>query len=200
MDPSTPQHSTRSRRKVPATAIVAVVLGVLTAVMWATGGLRAQSAAPDQARPGSTVNQGLFSVQVVSAQTANMKVGFEDKPVPVLVVRMRVTNNGEDSQVMEGGKSFGLSAGVQLAPAPYRYPDAVRNDPALGAASALQPRLPSSVDTIWKLTGAPPRQATVVLREWEYRLSFEEDEYYWSTLDNPIIAQVTVPVRPGGTG
>jgi hypothetical protein len=200
MDPSTPQHSARSRRKVPATAIVAAVVVVLTAVTWATGGLRAQSTAPEQVRPGSTVNQGLFSVQVVSAQIANMKVGFADQPVPVLAVRMRVTNNGERSQTMEGGRSSGLSAGVQLGPAPYRYPDDVRGDPALGLATALQPRLPHNVDVIWKLTGGPPRQAAVMLREWEYRLSFEEDEYYWTALDRPIIAQVTVPVRPGGTG
>jgi hypothetical protein len=185
---------------VPATAIVAVVLGVLAAVTWATGGLRAQSTAPAQVRPGSTVNQGLFSVQVVSAQVANMKVGFSANPVPVLAVRMRVTNNGEKSQAMEGGRSSGVSAGVQLGPAPYRHPDEVRGDPAPGLATALHPRLPHNVDVIWKLTGAPPRQATVVLREWEYRLSFEEDQYYWTALDQPIIAQVTVPVRPGGTG
>jgi hypothetical protein len=199
MDPSTPQHSTRSRRKLPATAIVAALFSVLTAMTWVTGGFRAESSGPEQVRPGGTVDQGLFSVQVIHAHTGNVKVGFDDKLVPALVVRMRVTNNGEDSRTMEGGTGSGLTGGVLLGPAPYRHPDAVQHDPALGAATSLQPRLPRNVDVIWKLSGAPPRQATVVLRKWEYRLAFSEDERYWSVSDE-LLAQVTVPVRQGGAG
>jgi hypothetical protein len=184
---------------VPATAIVAAVFVVLTAVTWVTGGLRASSSGPEQVRPGASIDQNLFTVQVISARATNMEIGFDDKPVPVLAVRMRVINNGEKTETIFGSRTYGLSAGVFLGPPPYRAPVEAKSDPALGNTFSLQPRLPANVDVIWKLTGPPPRQATVVLRQWEYTLSFEEDEYYWSLFETPFIAQVTLPVRQGGT-
>jgi hypothetical protein len=199
MDPSSPQHSTRSRRAVPATAIVAAVFVVLTAVTWVTGGLRASSSSPEQLRPGATVEQNLYTVQVISARTASMEVGLDDKPGPVLAVRMRVTNNGDRTTTISGGKLSGVTGGVLLGPQPGRRADDAVCDPALGATLSLQPRLPTNVDMIWKLTGPPPQQVTVGLQRWERWLTLDQDEYIWSVTDPTYIAQVTLPVRQGGT-
>ncbi|HEX6471947.1 MAG TPA: hypothetical protein VF069_22830 [Streptosporangiaceae bacterium] len=189
----------RSRSPL-ATAIVVGALGVLTAVAWVTGGLRAQPTAPDQVRPGAAVDQGRFSVQVIGAWTGAAKVRYETKNVPVLIVRMRVTNTGKDTVAM-AGSTFGFAAGVLLGPAPYRPPDDVRNDPARGAADSLQPRLTRAVDVMWKLAGPPPRRAVVALRQWTYRLQFDGGAYYWSTgKDATTVAEVTVPVRQGAAG
>jgi hypothetical protein len=173
------------------------VAGVLIAVTWATGGLRAQTAAPNQVGPGATIDQGRFSVKVIGAQTGSAKVGFEDTARPVLVVRMRVTNTGKDTVGMSG---ISFDQGVLLRPAPpYRFPDSVRNDPAKGNADSLPPRVPRDIDVIWKLSGPAPRQVTLDLREWTRHLQFDHDAYYWiAGKTAATVALVTVPVRQGG--
>jgi hypothetical protein len=196
MDPSTQQRS----RALPATAIVVAVAGVLTAVTWVTGGLRSESAAsPPRVVPGGAVDQGRFSVRVVNAHTERTKVGFDNKLVPALVVRMRVTNTGEDTVMMDSG-TFGFSAGVLLGPRPGRRADAARNDPAKGTALTLQPRVPRDIDLIWKWTGAPPAQVTLDLHEWVHKLQFDHGGYLWlNGTDTQTVGTVTVPVRQGGS-
>jgi hypothetical protein len=192
----------RSRsRALPATAIVVAVVGVLTAVTWVTGGLRSQSATPPpRAAPGGTVDQGRFTVRVINAHTEKTKVGFDNRLVPAVIVRMRVTNTGEDTVMMDNG-TFGFSAGVLLGPAPGRRADGARNDPAKGTALTLQPRVPRDIELIWKLTGAPPAQVTLNLHEWVHQLQFDHGGYLWlNGKDTATVATVTVPVRQGGIG
>jgi hypothetical protein len=195
MNPSTQQRS----RALPATAIVVAVVGVLTAVTWVTGGFRSQSAAaPPRVAPGGTVDQGRFTVRVAGAHTELTKVGFDNKPAPALVVRMRVTNTGKDTLMMDNG-TFGFSAGVLLAPAGRRA-DSARNDPAKGTALMLQPRVPRDIDLIWKWTGAPPAQVTLNLHDWVHRLQVDHGGYLWlNGKDTRTVATVTVPVRQGGS-
>jgi hypothetical protein len=196
MNPSTQQ---RSRGGGPR-ATGGPVAGVLTAVTWVTGGLRSQSAAsPPRVAPGGTVDQGRFTVRVINAHTERAKVGFDNKLVPALFVRMRVTNTGEDSVMMDSG-TFGFSAGVLLEPRPWRRADAARNDPAKGTALTLQPRVPRDIDLIWKWTGAPPAQVSLNLHDWVHRLQFDHGGYLWlNGKDTPTVATVTVPVRQGGS-
>lgn len=181
------------------TAIVVAVVGVFTVVAWVTGGLRSVSATPPpRARPGATVDQGRFAVQVVGAHTEMTKVGLSTKPVPALVVRMRVNNIGKDTVLIDNSV-FGFTDGVFLEPG--RKADGGRSDPAKGNVLTLPPRLPRDVDVIWKWTGAVPQQVTVDLHQWTYRLQFDRGGYYWdSGKDTPIVSTVTVPVRQGGTG
>ncbi len=210
MNPSTPQPPARhpeprpagerSRsRALPATAIVVAVVGALTAVTWVTGGLRAHSSGPDRVRPGATVDQGRFSVQVINAHTATAKLLWDNKPGPVLVVRMRVTNIGKDSVSM-ATRGCGFCSGVFLEPK-YLEPDDVKVDPAKGTADSLQPRVPRDVDVFWKLTGPAPQRVTIDLHQWTYRLQFNHDAYYWIAGKRAAtVAAVTVPVRQGGVG
>lgn len=197
MDPSTQQRS----RALPATAIVVAVVGVLTVVAWVTGGLRSESATPPpRVAPGGDVDQGRFTVRVLNAHIERTKVGFDNKLVPALLVRMRVTNTGKDTVSMDNG-TFGFSAGVLLGPGPGagRRPDGARNDLTKGTALTLQPRVPRDLDLIWKWTGAPPAQVTLDLHQWVHRLQFDHGGYLWlNGKDTPTVAAVTVPVRPGG--
>ncbi|HEY7482982.1 MAG TPA: hypothetical protein VH912_00845 [Streptosporangiaceae bacterium] len=201
MDPSTPQPAGRSRRGLLVTAIVVAIAVVLVGVAWVTGGLRSASATPPQrVRPGGTVDQTRFSVQVISARTEMTKVKFDLKPSPALIVRMRVTNTGKDTVMMDD-TVFGFSAGVLLQPKPYRFPDDIRIDPAKGVALSLQPRLARDIDVIWKWPGSPPQQVTLDLHKWTYRRQFDRGGYYWAAgKDSAIVSTVTVPVRQGGVG
>jgi hypothetical protein len=198
--PSEPRPAgERSRpRALMITAIAVAVAGVFIAVAWVTGGLRSQSATrPPQARPGATIDQGRFTVQVIGAHIETAKIGFSDKPIPALVVRMRVNNTGKDTVLMHNS-IFGFSAGVLLEPG-WRQADDARNDPAKGAVITLQPRLPRDIDLMWKWQGAPPAQVTLGLHEWIYRLQFDHGGYYWDNgKHTPTVSDVTVPVRQGG--
>lgn len=198
MDPSLPQPAARSRRGLLVTAIVVAVAGVLVGVSWITGGLRSASATPPKrVSPGATVDQGRFSAQVLSAQTQTMKVGLDLKPSQALVVRVRVTNIGKDTAGLD--REFGYAEGVLLEPKPFRRPDDARSDPATGVLTALPPRLSKDIDLIWKWPGTPPRQVTLDLHQWTYRLQFDRGGYYWDTgPDHAIVSIVTVPVRQGG--
>jgi hypothetical protein len=208
MNPSTQQPVARPAEPQPAgerprsrvllvTAIVVAVAGALTAVTWATGGFNAQSATPPpRVAPGTTVDQGRFTVQVIGAHTERTKVGFDNDLVPALIVRMRVTNTGKDTVLMDNG-TFGFSAGVLLQPG--RAAEGARNDPAKGTALTLQPRLTRDIDLIWKWSGAPPSQITLDLHDWVRRLQFDHGGYYWLNGKNtPTVGTVTVPVRQGG--
>ncbi|HZB32041.1 MAG TPA: hypothetical protein VE465_17930 [Streptosporangiaceae bacterium] len=192
----------RSRsRALPTTAIVVAVAGALTAVTWVTGGWRSQSATPPpRVAPGGSVDQGRFDVQVINARTERTKVGLDNALVPAIIVRMRVTNTGEDTVMIDNGTS-GFSAGVLLGPAPGRRAEGARNDPAKGPALTLQPRVPRGIDLIWRLKGTPPAQVTLNLHEWVRQLEFDHGGYLWlNGKDTPIAATVTVPVRQGGIG
>jgi hypothetical protein len=215
MDPSTLRATPPargSRRALPATAAVAGVLTVLTAVTWVTGGLHAESASPRIGAPGAAIDQTRFTVRVDSARATTAKVSLEPKPVPILAVRMRVTNTGKDTVTLED-PTFGFTAGVFLGPevvggvgwsgkhSRLREPDDVQTNPSVGTAETVPPRMTRDVAVIWKLTGPAPPQVTVDLRDWDYRLTFDRSEYiWWADQDSPVAAKITVPVRADGAG
>jgi hypothetical protein len=90
---------------------------------------------------------------------------------------------------------------VYLGPGRLREPDDVQDDPAIGEAEAVPPRMSREIAVFWKLAGPAPRKVVVDLREWDYRLSFDHSEYYWWVdQGSPVAAKVTLPVQQGGVG
>jgi hypothetical protein len=182
--------------------LLAILVGlvVLTAVIWVAGGLKAQPGGPVASKPGRTIGQGLFNVQIMDARAGRMKINSFDPLANLLVVRMRVTNLGD--------QSYGISSflgGIAAEPQHGKYLEAdfmrsqgYANDQV---TSSIHPRLPVVVQLVWPLGNATaPRTATLALRTWEYGQSFTTDTYYWSvTKQSPISAEVAVPVRAGAT-
>ncbi len=179
--------------------MVLVALVVLIAVTWAAGGLRARRGGPAAVRAGKTVGQGLFDVQVMDARAGRMKINPFDPLANLLVVRMRVTNLGE--------QTYGVSTflgGVAVEPRRGRYLEAdlvrSRGDIQGQATSSIHPRLPVVVQIVWPLGDAVPRTATVALRKWDYGQGFTTNTFYWSVAKNsPVTAEVSMPVRAGAT-
>ena len=180
--------------------MILAALVVLTAVIWVAGGLKAKPGGPVAAGPGRVVGQGLFKVQVMDARAGRMKINSFDPLANLLIVRMRVTNIGD--------QSYGISSfltGVVAEPKHGKYvaADAMRSQGYAGnqVTSSIHPRLPMVVQLVWLLGNATaPPTVTVALRTWEYGQSFTTDTYYWSvTKESPISAKVAVPVRAGAT-
>jgi hypothetical protein len=180
--------------------VILAALVVLTAVLWAVGGLKAQPGGPVEAKAGRVVGQGLFNVQIMDARAGRMKISSFDPPANLLVVRMRVTNLGD--------QSYGISSfldGIAAEPQHGKYvtADLMRSQGYAvdQVTSSIHPRLPVTVQLVWTLGNAtPPRTATLALRTWEYGQSFTTDTFYWSvTKQSPIAAEVAVPVRTGAT-
>jgi hypothetical protein len=195
-----PDSQTAPRRRPKVLLVILAALVVLTAVTWAAGGLKAQPGGPVAAKVGSVVGQGLFNVQIMDAHAGRMKINSSDPLANLLVVRMRVTNLGD--------QSFGISSfleGVAAEPQHGKYltADFMRSQgyAANQVTSSIHPRLPVTVQLVWPLGNATaPRTATLALRMWEYGQSFTTDTFYWSvTKQSPIAAEVAVPVRTGAT-
>jgi hypothetical protein len=172
---------------------------VMLAVVGVLGGFRARPGGPDTAKPGTVVHQGLFDVQVTDARAGRLKLSTYDPVRNLLLVRMRVTNLGN--------QSYGLSTfmdGVAAEPKPGKFlqPDFLGSQGYIGGqvTSTIHPRMPITVQLVWPLGDASPRSVTLVLREWSYGQSFTSDEYYWSSGKSaPVKADVTLPVREGAT-
>jgi hypothetical protein len=183
--------------------MVLAILGALALLVVVTGmfgGLRGQDNGPQQAKPGTTVDQGLFDVQVMDARAGRMKLGEFDPLANLLVVRMRVTNRG--------GESYGVSSfvgGVAAEPHPgsYLQADIMRSQGDIQGevTTSIDPRLPVVLQVVWPLGNATaPSTVTLALRKWEYGQSFTTDTFYWSvTKQSPITAKVSVPVHAGAT-
>jgi hypothetical protein len=181
--------------------VVLAVLLVLTAVLWAAGGLRARASGPVAVRPGGVADQGAFAVQVLDARAGHMKTSDFEPVANLLVVRMRVTNRAD--------RSYGIVSflqGIVAEPRPGRYvkADVMKSEGHIGdeVTSTIHPRLPVTVELVWPMGDATPAPRTVklALRRWEYGQSFTTDTFYWSvTSVSPIAATVTVPVRAGAT-
>jgi len=176
------------------------VMAVLLAVAGVFGGFRAQAGGPVAVKAGSTVDQGLFHVQVMDARAGRMKLSSFDPLRNLLLVRMRVTNTGD--------KTFGISSfldgvAAESKPGTYLQPDFIASEGDIDGqvTSSIHPRLPVTVQLVWPLGNATaPRTATLALRQWDYGQSFTTDSFYWSvTKQSPIKAKVTVPVRMGAT-
>jgi hypothetical protein len=184
--------------------MVLAILGALALLVVVTGmfgGLRGQDNGPQQAKPGTTVDQGLFDVQVMDARAGRMKLGEFDPLANLLVVRMRVTNRGDRSY---GISSFLWGLAAEPRRGSYVQPDLMRSQADIqgDVTTSIDPRLPVVVQVAWPLgdATAPPSAVTLALRQWEYGQSFTTDVFYWSvTKQSPIKGKVTVPVRMGAT-
>lgn len=175
-------------------------LALLVAVAGMFGGLRGRDSGPQQAKPGSTVDQGLFDVQVMDVRAGRMRLHEFDPAANLLIARVRVTNLGD--------QSYGIGSfihGVVAEPKPGKYAEAdlMRSEGDINGeeTSSIHPRLPITVQVVWVLgNAAAPPKVTVALRTWEYGQSFTTDTFYWSvTGQSPITAKVSVPVRQGAT-
>ncbi|MGI5225392.1 hypothetical protein [Actinoallomurus sp. CA-142502] len=195
-----PPGEVKPRRRMRVTLIIIGALVVLAAATWAAGGLRAQPGGPAQSVAGRTVNQGLFDVQILDARSGRMKLSSFDPAANLLVVRMRVTDLGDQSY---GVSSFISGVAAEPKPGKYVEPDLMDSVGVVDGqvTSEIHPRLPVVVQLVWKLGDATaPRALTVALRLWEYGQSFTTDEFYWSvSKQSPVKAEVKVPVRLGAT-
>ena len=176
------------------------VLLVVIAVLWAFGGLQARPDSVAAVGPGTAVDQGLFTVQVIDARSGQMKLHPYDPMANLLAVRMRVTNNGEQSY---GMTSFLDGISAEPKPGKYADADAMRTEGQIqgNETSTIHPRLPVTVQVVWVLpNGVAPRSIVLALRTWNYGQGFTDDDIYWSvTKQSPMKARVTVPVSTGAT-
>jgi hypothetical protein len=189
-----------TRRKWPVVLAISAALAILLAVAGVFGGLREQDSGPQQARPGATVGQGVFDVQVLDVRAGHMKLHEFDPAANLLIARMRVTNRGDQSY---GVGSFVHGIAAEPKPGTYAEADVMRSEGDINGeeTSSIHPRLPVIVQVVWALgNAAAPPEVTVALRTWEYGQSFTTDTLYWSvTKQSPITAKVSLPVRQGAT-
>ena len=175
-------------------------LALLVAVAGVFGGLRGQASGPQQAKPGSTIDQGLFDVQLMDVRAGRMKLHEFDPEANLLIARLRVTNRGDESY---GIGSFIHGVAAEPKPGKYAEADLMRSEGEINGeeTSSIHPRLPIIVQVVWVLgDSAAPPDVTVALRTWEYGQSFTTDEFYWSvTTQSPVKAEVSAPVRQGAT-
>jgi hypothetical protein len=180
--------------------VVVAVLAILTAGTWAAGGLRAQPSGPAAGRPGAVMNQGLFDIQFLDARAGTIKLHEFDPAANLLIVRMRVTDLGDESY---GIGSFVHGLAAEPKPGKYAEADIMRSEGDINGedTSSIHPRLPVIVQAVWVLgNAAAPPNVTIALRTWSYGQSFTTDTFYWSvTKQSPIKAKVSVPVRQGAT-
>jgi hypothetical protein len=196
-----PDSESASRRRRPRVLVsVVIVLAVATAVAWVTGGLRAKPSAIAMVGPGKVVDQGLFKVRILDARAGVLKVHSFDTPANLLVVRMQVTDVGDQSY---GISSFLNGLVAESKPGTYVQADLMQSEGDVHGSltSTIHPRLPVTLQVRWKLPkDTTPRSVAIVLRQWSYGQGFTDETFYWNvTKDSPIAAKVTVPVRAGAT-
>jgi hypothetical protein len=187
-------------RRLRVFLIVSGALVVLVAVTWAFGGLRTRPSGPERLRAGSTVNQGLFDVQILDARAGKMKSDSFEPATNQLVVRMRVTDLGDQSY---GITTFTDGIAAEPKPGTFVAPDLMKSNGVVKGydTSTIHPRLPVIVELVWPLPEAKTLDSvTVALRQWSHGQSFTTDTIDWTVgKDSPIQAEVSVPVRTGAT-
>jgi hypothetical protein len=169
-------------------------LAVLTALLWAAGGLKTRPHGPAEVEPGAAVDQGRFTVKVQDARLARVRLVFGTRQVNALVVRMHVASNDKRTASLNTELQTGIAG--EPRPGTYVQPAEV-NGLAHGFKTAsVQPGLPVEAEAIWELgPGSAPRQITVVLRQWDYARGFTDLTERWTvTKESRIVAKVTLPV------
>lgn len=176
-------------------AAIAGTLAMVTAVLWATGGLNGRPTGPEKVAAGRPIDQGRFVVTLQSARIRQEKESFSDKQKRLLVVRMHITSHDKESASL----SVQFMTGFTGVPKPGTYlePDDITGLTAGGDTGDVHPGLPIDAEAIWELPpGDNPRQITVALRQWEFGHGFTILEEHWSaTRSSPIMATVTLPVE-----
>lgn len=157
-----------------------VLLLVLLAV---TGGLKDKPKEPETVSPDRAIDQGRFSVQIISATgTGN-----------TLTVRMKVENKGDEPASFSKVGGFAQGFGVRTKPGAFARPDEVRAE-----VRALQPEIPIELEADWTDKTPPPAKINLAFVKWEYEPGFADTSFRWQfDTDKPDIAAVlTVAVTP----
>jgi hypothetical protein len=190
-EPEVPAEESRRRGLTPA---VAGVFLLLTAVLWATGGLRATANGPLRAKPGVAVNQGRFTVTVKSARIGQVNEKLGSGRVSALVVRLTVVNNDKETVSLTGDLEDGFAG--EPRPGTYLEPTDIIGYAGGAETGMVQPGLPVEAEAVWELKpGTAPEQITVALRRWEYGSGFTELRKRWSvSKQSPMTATVTLAV------
>lgn len=181
------------RRLVPAAVVCAVA--AVAAVTWVAGGFKE---APKQpvGKPGTALNVGLFTVTVRDARLGLVKGALDTAPKRYLIVRMRVVNNGKETESLgNGGLTDGLAARTRTGT--WLEPDQVEGVAGGAKTDSVQPGLPVEASAMWRAGPSDaPRRFTVGLRKWEYRTGFTDVGYNWlpDTGDGTLAAKMTLPV------
>ncbi|MEU9025156.1 hypothetical protein [Actinomadura sp. NPDC048394] len=194
-EPSGAGGSRASARRRLVPAAVACAVAAVAAVTWATGGFKEAPKQPVE-RPGKALNVGLFTVTVRDARIGLVKGVFDSDPKRYLIVRMRVVNNGRETESLgDGGLTDGLAARTKAGK--WLEPDQVEGVAGGAKTDAVQPGLPVEASAMWKAGPADaPRRFTIGLRKWEYRTGFTDVSYNWlpDTEDGALAAKMTLPV------
>jgi hypothetical protein len=188
-----PEQAPRRRKLLIAAAIVGGLCLVI-AVIGVFGGLKAKPSGATQVKPGETLDQGRFTVTVLSARVGDVKGPLDSKAKHSLIVRMRVTNNGTDTASLDGDLKIGMTG----VPKPGKHLDPAEvTGLANGSPTTLvQPGLPVEADASWELNpGSAPTQAVIAFRKWEHGAGFSDPQIVWKVFSgSAIAATVTVPV------
>lgn len=193
ISPATEEPRRRLWTTLGVLGAAALVIGVTAAF----GGLRAAPSGPAKVAVGRPIDQGPFTVTVLSVRTTEVKQ-FAGPAQHTLVITARVVNTS--------AKSLGIVSlldGVAAEPKPGRYVDAdlMASIGMIAGAktSDLHPRLPLDVQLDWDLpANTTPPAVTLAFRQWTYGQSFSSDVFDWTvTKQSPITAKVTLPVRAG---
>ncbi|MGP4027551.1 hypothetical protein [Actinomadura sp. 3N407] len=173
------------------------VVAVLTAALWATGGLKERPKQP--ARPaGKALDLGLFTVTVRDVRIGLATADFGNKQERFLIMRMRVLNKGKETESL--GDS-GLADGVVALTRTGKWVEPERVEGVAGGAetNVAQPGLPVEASAMWKMGPADsPEKLTVGLREWTYEQGFTDSDFNWLVQreDDKLVGRLTLPVAP----
>ncbi|MFI0481904.1 hypothetical protein [Actinomadura sp. 9N215] len=194
-EPSGEQTQRASARRWVVPLCVVCAVAVLVPVLWVTGGFEEAPKQP-AAPPGRSLDLGLFAVTVRDARIGLETGDFGSKKEPFLIVRMRVVNQGKETESLDTG---GLADGVAALTKDGKWVKPERVEGVAGGAetSVAQPELPVEASAMWKLGQSDaPRKLTVGLRKWTYDHGFTDSTFSWSVdrEDETLVGRLTLAV------
>jgi hypothetical protein len=186
----------RVPRRLVSTAVALAVLGPVTGALWATGGLRAAPAIRT-ARPGATIDQGLYRSQVMEAVVHRKQGIAVDPSARYIDIIIKVTNL--DKRTRKTGDYDRDALTLDIPP----FEQALFRAETTQSSELLPPGGTSTVTLTTELdTGQrPPESYRILFHRFEYRKDFFYAFADWKPLKSakdPLgtaFAQVVVPVR-----
>lgn len=212
---SPPGGETRPRRPV-AVPIAALIAATGLGVTAALGGLgETPEKPPKQLGPGSSLDQGEFTTTFVESRTAAEPGRFGIPGKRFLEVVLKVTNKGEETTEL-GSPPQGKTPGFFFAASLLKMTPEIKSD--LGAvlsipdgdvsSTQLHPGTTSTVVIRYELPrgSRPPKKVQFDVGAFELSEGFNLDPAWTLVADGDaadappeVAAQVTLPVRQGGT-
>ncbi|GAA4242565.1 hypothetical protein GCM10022254_76090 [Actinomadura meridiana] len=164
-------------------------------VVWRAGGFEAVPKQPAESA-GKALDLGLFRVTVRDARVGVETESFGSKKQRFLIVRMRVVNEGKETESLSQG---GLADGVVALTKAGKWVKPERVEGVAGGAetSVVQPGLPVEASAMWEMGPADsPKKLTVGLRKWTYDHGFTDSTFAWRVgLEDDVLAgRLTLPV------